>query len=100
GLILSNGLPVEKEPLDTLVELTVKGKPSITYKGSIPPLIDPEPRIWMLNPLPGVPVVCLTLTPANCPTIAWSTLRSGRSSTFRASKDDTAPVTFLLFCVP
>jgi hypothetical protein len=45
GLILSNGLPVEKLPLAVLLELTDRGNPSITYKGSLPPLIDPEPRI-------------------------------------------------------
>ncbi len=63
GFMLSNGLPFEKPPL-LLVPSVCIGKPSITYKGSLPAEIEPVPRMLILNGCPGSPDVCLTLTPA------------------------------------
>ena len=52
----------------------LKGTPSITYNGSVPPKNEFEPRMRMLNPAPGAPSFCVTFTPAILPCKACKTL--------------------------
>ena len=53
------------------------GKPSITYKGSEFPVIDPTPLMITVDFAPGCPVLAEIFTPANCPWIVLITLALG-----------------------
>ena len=54
--------------------LLLNGTPSITYKGSVPPKNELEPRILILRPAPGAPSFCVTFTPASLPCMACKIL--------------------------
>src|SRR5690606_4805357 len=84
----------------SLFELTKMGTPSITYNGSLLPLIEFPPRILTDEPAPGIPEFCTKFTPATLPCNAWSTERSGVPSRSCTLTDDTAPVISDRLCVP
>lgn len=81
---------------DKVEELLI-GKPSITYKGSLPALMKLPPRIRTEIPPPGSELLCCTCTPADTPYNSWSTevaISKLRSLSF---KEATEPVISFLF---
>src|SRR5690606_37874899 len=69
------------------------GTPSTTYKGSLLPLKEVVPRIRIDISPPGVPLGCMTDTPAALPCNAWPTLTLGRCSRSSVETEETAVVT-------
>ena len=74
-------LPEDQSPL-------VAGTPSITYKGWLPALNEPKPRIEMSAWAPGCPEEAETCTPGALPASTDSKLITGAS--LRASSFTTA----------
>src|SRR4051812_23364051 len=53
------------------------GKPSITYSGSLLPVMEEVPRTRMVMPPPGVLDAVVTCTPAAAPCSTWSSEATG-----------------------
>ena len=68
------------------------GVPSITYKGSLPALIEPIPRIRILLTEPGAPDALVTVTPGTEPAILSWTEATGTSDSLPGSTLAAAPV--------
>jgi hypothetical protein len=66
GLRDCAGSPPMPMALDSVSRFWI-GTPSITYSGSLPPLIDVPPRIRICTPAPGSPLFCVICTPATRP---------------------------------
>ncbi len=69
------------------------GKPSITYSGSVLPLIDVVPRTRTEMPPPGALDACVTTTPAAVPWSSWSSDCTGAFSRAEVDTVATEPVT-------
>src|ERR1700712_1470177 len=75
GLIVASAFSPAPDPapVDALLLSLYTGKPSITYSGSFPPVIEFPPRMRMLEELPGWPELWVTCTPGTAPCITLST---------------------------
>ena len=73
--------------------------PSITYKGSFPPLIDPTPLMRIVPAVPGFPETDCTCTPLSFPCNNWSNVAYETDKSSFIFKEDMAPVTSLRCCV-
>ena len=74
--------------------------PSTTISGSLPAVIDREPRMRMEVPSVGSPETLMMSAPATRPCRAWSTERVGELSTSCILTVATDPVRSCFFCSP
>ena len=105
GLIKESALRVcfSSPPIEEGVVLVLpllKGTPSITYNGSVPPKKELEPRILILKAAPGAPSFWVTFTPAILPCNACSTLVGTSFTSASRLIRVTAPVASFRFTVP
>src|SRR5687768_2724993 len=76
------------------------GRPSTTYKGLVPAVMELMPRMRMMGDWPGAPWAWVILTPGNSPAKACVTLLKERSLNLSKPTEATEPVTALLLWVP
>src|SRR5438105_15038604 len=91
---------IDSISLGLYAEISVMGIPSTTYNGSLPALIEEEPRTRMVKPAPGLPELEITCTPAAFPCKASPEFTIGRLAISAAVTTDTAPVKSFLRCAP
>ena len=87
-------------PVDISPASLFTSMPSITYKGSLPALMDVVPLIRIEVSAPGLPDNCVTCTPAALPCSAWSKDVTGTALRSSAFTETTEPVRSLFFTVP
>ncbi|MNX71633.1 hypothetical protein D3C86_1029570 [compost metagenome] len=78
----------------------LNGTPSITVSGPVPALIEFTPLTNTVGELPGTDEVEETFSPAVVPSMAESTLVTGRSDNLSFGTEVTDPVISERFCVP